>query len=327
MTAPITMTTSPSSASATPVSLVGVLGSYLAIRRGLGLKLEREGFELEQFISFVGARGETTVTIDAALAWSHAASRPGVAARRLSLVRGFARYLAALDPATEVPPERLLAGGVVRHPPYVFSPAEIVALTHAADGLRSALAAASFRTLIGLMAATGIRTAEANRLEVSDLDLNAGTLAITYTKYGKSRLLPLHPSTVEALEMFLARRDALRPTPDTSALLLTARGEPFGRTAVAPTFRHLLGLAGISAPPGHRHPRAHDLRHTFAVTTLLGWHAEGADVAARLPLLSCYLGHVNPAHTYWYLQAVPELMTVLADRLEAHGHSHERGSR
>lgn len=296
--------------------LTDTVADYLAIRRALGHKLVAHERMLAEFAAFAESRGERSVTIDGAVAWAATASNAGLLARRLSMVRGFATYLAAFDPATQIPPEHLVATGVVRRTPYIFNDDEVTTLMDAAGELSPPLFAVTFATLIGLMAATGIRTAEAVKLDRTDLDCDAGLLSIRYSKYGKSRRIPLHPTVVEALRDYLTRRDTLFPCPVDNALLVTANGARLTGRDTSPTFRRLLAEAGITVPPGRRAPRLHDLRHRFAVTTLIGWHIAEVDVMTRLPLLSLYLGHVNPAHTYWYLSAVPELMGVLAQRLE-----------
>lgn len=297
-------------------SLTEAAESYLTIRRALGHTLVPAGQLLDAFVQHVHATGASTVTVEVAVGWAAEAGSRGQTARRLSLVRGFAAYLSAFDPAAELIPEHLVATGVVRRTPYLFSPAEIDALMTAAGSLKPPLRAAGFATLIGLMAATGLRTGEALRLDVDDIDLTAGHLLVRYSKYGKSRRIPLHPSTVGALADYTRRRDQLCPQPSVPAFLLSPDGGRLGGAPISETFRRLLRMTDIAAPPGRRAPRLYDLRHTFAVTTLRGWHTDGGDVQARLPLLSLYLGHINPAHTYWYLQAAPELMSVLADRLD-----------
>ena len=287
--------------------------SYLAIRRALGHKLDGDERLLRQFIVFLAARGETRVTIDAAVAWAATATTDSRLAARLTSARGFATYLAAFDPDTEIPPPHLVVHPVVRRAPCIFDEAEITGLMAAAGRLSNPVMAATFPTLIGLMACTGIRTSEAMRLDVGDVDLDARLLSIRYSKYGKSRRIPIHPTTTAVLGDYLKRRAPHQQ----AALLLAADGERLSSRDTAPTFRRLTAEVGIAVPPGRRPARLSDLRHTFAVSTLLGWHAAGCDVTTRLPLLSIYLGHVNPAHTYWYVQAVPPLMSVLAERLEA----------
>lgn len=298
-------------------ALSDAAADYLAIRRALGHKLVETERRLTEFTDFLEARGEVSVSIDAAVMWSASAASAGLLARRLSMVRGFAAYLAAFDPATQIPPQHLVSTQVVRRAPYIFSADEVTALMAAARIVLLPPFAATFSTLVGLMAATGIRTAEMKRLDCSDVDLQAGLLSIRHSKYGKSRRVPLHPSTVLALTDYLQRRDEICLQSDQSALFVSATGRRLSGEHTAPPFRRLLDTVGISVLPGRRSPRLHDLRHTFAVTTLIDWHVAGVDVLSRLPLLSLYLGHVNPAHTYWYLSGVPELMGVLADRLEA----------
>lgn len=291
---------------------------YLGIRRALGHRLHIHDRLLGDFVASLDQGGQPRVTVDAALRWASAPPQASTAqiARRLSVVRGFATYLAAFDPATEVPPAHLVAPGAGRRAPYLFTTAEVTGLMSAAGRLTPPLRAASFTTLIGLMAASGLRTGEAFRLDRTDVDLTDGLLLVRHSKYGKSRRIPLHPSTVAALAHYARRRDQLCPTPDSDAFLVSRACGRLGGGSVSATFRRLLAQAAITVPAGRRAPRLHDLRHTFAVATLRDWHAAGLDVQARLPALSEYLGHLNPAHTYWYLQAVPELTAVIAARLD-----------
>jgi integrase len=166
-----------------------------------------------------------------------------------------------------------------------------------------------------------MRTSEAFRLDDTDHDADSRTLLIRHSKNGRSRLLPLHPSTSSALRDYQGERDELRrrQPDDPPALLVSAHGQRLGQhVPVSATFRRLLAETSIAAPVGRRAPRLHNLRHTFAVATLRGWQLDGQPVQPRLPALSDYLGHINPHHTYWYLQAVPDLMTPLVDKLEAY---------
>jgi integrase len=292
---------------------------YLAMRRALGYQLVEHERMLTDLAGTLEAAGTARLTVDAVLAWAVAGGTVsrGQAARRLSAARRFASYLAVFDPATEVPPAHLLPGGQVRAAPYIFTPAQVRALLAAARRLSPPLRAASMATFIGLLAATGLRPGEARRLDRGDVDLTAGLLIVTASKGGKTRIVPLHPSTTTALARYARRRDRLCPHPTDPAFLLAADGARLSVRAVTGTFRRLRDQAGITAAPGRRPARPHDLRHTFAVDTLTGWHADGIDVERRLPVLSTYLGHLNPANTYWYCQAVPQLMGVVADRVDA----------
>jgi integrase len=231
-------------------------------------------------------------------------------------VRGFARYLQALDPATEVPPAGLFAAHAQRTTPYLYSPADIGALLGAAGRLRPPLHAATYQTMIALLAATGLRVGEACRLSNDDVDLNAALLTVTRSKFGKARLVPLHDSSVAALRAYATRRDRLCPRPTAHTFFVSAAGTAVSAANPSKVFARLLNASGVTAPVGRRRPRLHDLRHSFAVATLLDWYQAGLDVQARLPLLSTYLGHVSPKSTYWYLHAAPELLTLAAQRLE-----------
>lgn len=293
---------------------------YLAVRRALGYKLKVEGRMLGQFVGFCDARGLEHVTIAAALAW--ATTPPGADASwwaaRLTVVREFARFLAAFDERTQIPPTDLLPRTADdRIQPYLYSSAEIAALLKAARDLAHPLRAATFEALIGLMATTGIRTGEAMGLDRDDTDLASSVLVIRGTKLGKSRLVPLHATTVEHLVGYQRRRDHWCPRSTTAAFFVSGAGTRLNHTNASKTFNQLLNATSIAATPGAAKPRLYDLRHTFAVTTLTTWYAAGADVAHLLPALSTYLGHISPATTYWYLHACPQLMTEAAKRLEA----------
>jgi integrase/recombinase XerD len=296
-------------------------GEYLAMRRALGFKLETHGTRLMSFVAFCEERGASRVTTDLAVEWATrtASDSEAYQARRLDVVRIFARHLQALDPATEVPPGDVLARRQCRIPPYLYSPEEITALMDAAGSLTPAIRAATWRTLIGLLAVTGMRKAEACRLSRGDADLETGTLTIRDSKFGKSRLVFLHPTAAGALRAYERARDEAIPEPEADTFLVNIRGRQLDPHNIQRTFTELVVDAGIQAPPARRAPRLHDLRHSFTVATMLDWYRDGGDVQARLPVLSTWLGHVDPKSTYWYLQAVPELLALAAGRLEEAG--------
>jgi integrase/recombinase XerD len=291
------------------------------MRRALGFKLESHGTRLMSFVGFCEDRGTTTVTTDLAVEWatSTASDHEAYQARRLDVVRIFARHLQTLDPATEVPPEDVLDRRQWRVPPHLYSPQEVTALMSAARTLRPAFRAVTWRTLIGLLAVTGMRQGEACRLGRGDVDLNAETITIEDSKFGKSRMVFLHPTAAAALRAYERARDEEFPDPVADTFLVNSQGRPLDSRNTPKTFAELVTTAGIKAPPGQRAPRLHDLRHVFTVATLLDWYRDGGDVQARLPVLSTWLGHVDPKSTYWYLSAVPELLALAAGRLEAAG--------
>ena len=298
--------------------------NYLTVRRSLGFKLVGEEALLAEFVACANAAGQSTVTTEFALTW---ARRPANAthnyvSRRLRAVRTFARYLHALEPSCEVPSLELLPAKEYRPAPYLYRDEEIVALMAAAGVLRPPLRAATFRTLIGLLACTGLRIGEALRLDRDNVDLNDGVLTVRDSKFGKSREVLLHASTVAALAEYCEIRDRLCTQPTQQSFFITTRGSRIAHPTIYLPFRALLVQAGITHPVPGRHVRVHDLRHSFAVRTLLGWYRDGGDVQARMPLLSTYMGHVDPAATFWYLSAAPELLGLAADRLE-----HATGSR
>jgi integrase/recombinase XerD len=291
---------------------------YLAIRRALGFKLGWQGRVLLQFVDYLDESGESVVTTGPALAWARQPTRGSQLwwSQRLAVVRGFARHLQGLDPRTEVPPSDLLPARFRRAVPYLYSGAEIERLMHATRTIRSPLRAATYETLVGLLAVTGMRVGEAIALDRDDVDPVAGLLVVRFGKNGKSREVALHPSTVEALAAYARRRDELCSHPRSPSFFVSMAGTRLDYRSVWHEFDRLRRLADLTGRSGSRPPRMHDLRHTFVLRTLLNWYAAGADVAAQLPLLSTYLGHVDPSSTYWYFEAAPELLALAAERLE-----------
>ncbi len=284
----------------------------------MGFKLEKEGRLLPDFAAFAEAAGAGTVTVDLAVRWAAMpeGASPVWAAQRLSMLRGFARYLQTVEPAAQVPPAGLLPARNRRVTPYIYSDADIAALMTAARTLRNPLKAATFETLIGLLAVSGMRGSEAMRLDRGDLDAAAGLLTVRATKFRKSRQLPLHQTTLRALTGYQALREQLCPVGATASILVSTTGARLCHETVQPTFRRVLRQAGVGQDTPRPRPTIHGLRHSFAVKTLLGWYRDGQDVQARMPALSTYLGHASPAATYWYLSATPELLALAAGRLE-----------
>ena len=290
---------------------------YIQVRRALGYKLEREGHLLPDFIAFLKRHRATYITSELALRWATmpANATPWWWAYRLSMVRRFAQYAHALDARTEIPSRGLLPSTRPRRlAPYVYSEGDVLTLMEATHML-SGLMAHTYATLIGLLAATGMRIGEVLALDHTDIDWQTSILVVRHAKFGKSRELPLHPTTVQALLAYKGERDRCLPRRHSPALLLSLAGTRLLYKNVHFTFLRLLREAGL-AERCPRRPRIHDLRHTFTIKALLRWYQEGADVSSHLPALSTYLGHVHPSHTYWYLTATPELLQLAAGRLE-----------
>lgn len=293
------------------------IDEYLAMRRAVGFKLARHERLLGDFARFSRQRGDNRVTIDAALAWASLPSNVSLAwiAERLSVVRGFARWLVTLDPDNEVPPAGLVPAGPRRKTPFIYSEADITALLSAARREPHPFRAATLESFIGLLAVTGMRASEAMALDTTDIDWQHGLLTVRSTKFNKTRLVPIHPTTRDVLQAYSQVRDQHRGHPATTALFIWSSGNRLGHSVIQPAFRRLLAEANIVAK-GSLRPRLHGLRHSFAVRTLLGWYSDSVDVAPRLPVLSTYLGHADPAATYWYLTGTPELLGLAAARLE-----------
>lgn len=292
---------------------------YLRIRRRLGFEMPQDGRLLEGFVEFLEQAGAERITTELALGWARKPvdAHPHTWRQRLTVARGFARHLATIDPASEVPSPDLLPGHRPRIAPYIYADSEIAALIDAARRLRPPLRAARHVTLIGLLAVTAMRPGEAVALDRDDVDLRHGVVHVRAGKQKKQRDVPLHASTVSALRDYTRLRDTSCPTPATPAFFISARGRRMARSELNQTFTKLIREVCLEGRGGaRRRPRPHDLRHTLAVRTLLGWLQAGEDVDRLMPLLSTYLGHVDPASTYWYLEAVPELLEVISRRLE-----------
>lgn len=293
------------------------LDAYLSLRRALGFKLERAGRLLPDFIEYLEARGEEHITVKRSLEW---ATRPDNASARwssdrLALVRQFARYLHASDPRTEIPDAALIPYQAVRQTPYIYADEEITALLKAAQRLQGPLRAATYTTLLGLLSVTGMRVGEAIALERPDVDWQESLLIVRHSKFGKSREVVLHETTRDALRRYARMRDRYIRQPRSPSFFLSQCGTRPFYANIHKTFLALVRETGLEERYPRR-PRIHDLRHTFAVKTLVGWYRAGEDVQARLPALSTYLGHTSPLSTYWYLTATPELLMLAANRLE-----------
>ncbi len=308
-----------------PVSaLHDALTEYLQTRRALGAQLRWPESSLRKFVDFVEAEGQEFVTTVAAMRWAvqPAGVQRATHARRLEIVRGFAVWLQATDPRTQVPPHRPLSARARRPLPHIYSDREIASLMAAAAQLRSKLGLrrSTFQTLLGLLAATGLRPGEALALDVSDVDLVGGVVAVRESKFGKSRLVPLEESGRAALAEYARLRDTVQPCHDAPAFLVTDRGARLLACTTRRTFAMLCQATRLRPELGSRRlgrgPRLQDFRHTFATRRLIEWYRTGLDVDRLMPRLAMYLGHVHVTETYWYIQAVPELLRLATERLQ-----------
>lgn len=296
-------------------ALARQLDDYLRLRRMLGHKLDDAARQLPWFVEHLDATGNDYVTVMAAIAWALDRDWPAgstVPGHRMTAVRGFARYLAGIDPRTEVPPPGLVRIPRTWRAPFIYTDDDVLALMDVARrSIREPLRAATYETLLGLLAATGLRIGEALRLDRDDIDVADAVIVVRRSKFGKSRQVPLQPSTSEALERYQQRRRQLRPHPKTASFFVSLHGTRVIYECVWPVFRGLCDRAGIGADTAIT-PRIHDFRHSFAVRTLLDWYRAGVDVQGRLAWLSTYLGHREPRYTYSYLSAAPELLAYAA---------------
>jgi integrase len=294
---------------------------YLVLRRSLGFKLRDAGIWLSKFADFLEGRGAIHVTTQLALEWAQQDQTvlPSTCAQRLGYVRGFARHHVASDLQTEIPPAGLLPFSPRRARPYLYSEEEIERLLSCALELApiGGLRPWTYYCLLGVLSVTGMRVGEAIRLALDDVNLQDGLLVVRGTKFGKSRLVPIHGSTIEALAHYRERRQqCVAGAADSPFFFITSRGNHLDIGDIHRTFYTLSRRVGLRAATASHGPRLHDFRHRFAVQTLLRWYRSGEDVERRLPMLSTYLGHVHVADTYWYLSACPELMGQAVARLE-----------
>lgn len=305
----------------TPSKWLVLVEDYLTLRRDLGFAAEQLGWFLRDFARYTERTEHCgPLTVDLAVRWALSSGRgdPVRAERRLWAIRQFARHRAAFDPTTEVAPPGLLARTPGRKPPHIYNDAEISALLRECSRLRprGGLRPLTYGVFFSLLAATGLRLSEARHLERRDVDLTHGMLTIRMSKFRKSRLVPLHPTSVEALTSYAARRDAFRNAPRSEFFFHTDQAPALNRSTIEGTFREMRHRLGWTAHGRARRPRIHDLRHTFAVRRLLRWYEEGVDLDRKILALATYLGHAQVSYTYWYLSAVPELMAVTAHRFE-----------
>jgi integrase/recombinase XerD len=299
------------------------MNEYLELRRGLGFKLINHEPCLREFVAFMERQKTTWITTALAVQFAllNPQQQPKAKAARYSTVRGFARYRVGAEPATEIPPAGVVRSRSQRARPYLYLDEEVSRLLAAARNLSATydLRPWTYYCFFGLLAVTGMRLSEALNLACEDIDWKEGLLTIRRTKFGKSRLVPLHASTVKVLAEYAKHRARFftqgrrRMIPQ---FFVTKFGTPLRERSVYWVFWALSRQIGLrDGAAGHR-PRLHDFRHRFAVTTLLRWYRAGERVDCRLPELSTYLGHVQVADTYWYLSCTPELMAAAGNRME-----------
>lgn len=294
------------------------------MRRDLGFKLIDAGKALPEFVTFMRQHRAAHITSELALTWAQQPqnAQPAYWARRLSHVRGFARYRSATDPRTQVPPAGLLPFSPRRARPYLYSEDEIVNLLHAARRMpcrfrQDALRPCLFHCLFGLLSVSGLRVSEALNLQLPDVNLDAAILTVRGTKFGKDRLVPLHASTCKVLQQYLAERRRHWAGRDVSAYVFVSnRGHRLDGAAVRRTFYALSRQIGLRGAADSHGPRLHDMRHRFATNALVRWYRRDQDPERLLPVLSAYLGHVHVADTQWYLNSSPQLMQQAMRRLE-----------
>ena len=302
------------------LSMVALVEDYLAIRRQLGFALKIQGYQLLHFGRFADDNGHCgPITLDLAVQWARSnTTRPITWTTRINVLRPFAKYRAQFDPATEIPPPRLFGLGQRRLVPHIYSAEEVQSLMAAAAQLPPAggLRPATYETLFGLLAATGLRISEALRLTLKDVDLSAGIITVNEAKFHKSRLVPLHSTTTEALRRYTCLRNAKLPAPPSDDFFLSDGGRRVLQDTVQHRFRHMCDQLHWHSRGGHKAPRIHDLRHSFITNCMLRWYQQGINPDKEILALSTYVGHAEVTYTYWYITGIPELMAIATRRFE-----------
>ncbi len=298
--------------------LTTALREYLKVRRSFGYRLRNTEGYLKNFIAFLRNRNCSFITVRLALQW---ATLPQYATRtcwaiRLSIVRLFAQYLAAKDHRTEIPPLHLLSEKSHRVTPYIYSNKELLQLLEALQSLPSkGLRRHTYYTFFGLMMVTGCRISELLALNRDDLDLDNGWLTIWNSKFNKSRLLPLHPTTVQQLKKYSKVRNKFLDN-NTPAFFISERGTRITKSSTRLAFIQVSKQIGLRGPDDSNGPRIYDIRHSFATKTLLNWYRKGLDINQKISLLTTYMGHKKPSDTYWYVTGTPELLAQATNRFE-----------
>jgi integrase len=303
-----------------PETMAARVEAYLNHRRRAGFELKIEGQQLARFALFADEAGhQGPPTIKLAVLWACASRRrkPLTAARRIEVIRPFARYCQQRDPETEIPPRRLFGPAHRRLTPHIFTNAEIRALLTACSDLHppGGLRGASCATIFGLIASTGLRISEATALTRPDVDLKRGLLHIRHAKFDKSRWVPMHPTTTDALRHYARRRDLDPLTATTEAFFVYDYGRPVSTRCLQYAFQLLRQRLKWRARGGHPAPRIHDIRHSFTCHRLEDWYEQGLDIDRNILALSTYLGHAKVTDTYWYVTATPELLAYAARRI------------
>jgi integrase len=300
--------------------MVALVEEYLALRRGMGYALHIEGAELLRFARYADEKGHhSAITTELAMEWARLPKQAERLywARRLDIVRRFAKHRRLFDPHTEIPAEGAFGPSYRRPQPHIYSDDAIRQLIQQASllGPAGGLRSKTYQTLFGLLACTGLRISEALHLRRDDVDVQRGLMTITATKYKKTRLVPLHPSATQALKRYSQKRDQYHLHPRAETFFLTEHGTSLKYWRVLMTFialRQQLGWEAKSRP----FPTIHGLRHSFVVSRIVHWYREGVDLDRRIAALSTYLGHVKVTDTYWYVTATPELLSLSTERFE-----------
>jgi len=299
--------------------MVEQVQEYLEFKRSCGYQLESPGKELMLFARYaalVGHKGPLTTELIVRWARLPQDADPRYWATRYEIVRRFVEYRFLFDPETEIPPQGLLGPSKRRLSPHIYSDGEITAFLQAASQLAptDGLHPRTYVTLFSLLVSTGLRISEALNLSRQDAELRTGVLTIRETKFRKSRLVPLHPSTLQALRRYSKLRDSYHPGTRPKTFFLSEKGTPLNYRGVLYIFIKLSRKLGWR--DRDKKPRIHDFRHTFAVRRLLKWYEEGANLDQKILALTTYLGHVQVTDTYWYLSAVPELLATVSEKFE-----------
>jgi integrase len=304
-----------------PIRMITRAETYLTDKRCLGFDLRIAGRQLLNFARFADDAGhEGPLTVEIAESWARSAPKqaPITWARRIEVVRPFAKYLQQFDASTEIPGSNLFGRAHRRLVPHIYTDSEIQELLAAAAELPAidVLRPIRYVTLFGLLAATGLRLSEALKIRRIDVDFERNQITIRETKFHKSRLVPLHPSVTKALRNYAMYRDQWQPVAFSDHFILSSHGCELKPSTVEYVFKFLRSNLQWVSRSDYPTPRIHDLRHSFICNRVLLWYRQGVNVDNAMPMLSTYVGHAKVTDTYWYLTGIPELMAIAAQRFE-----------
>ncbi len=302
------------------IKLKTAVDKYIQLRQSLGYKLRCEKYILYDFVRYMKKEKTDVITIDHAITWAKSRKNAKKArwSCRLSAVRCFSKYYKIIKSESQIIPDKILSFKYERKAPYIYTDKDVINILNACNSLypKNPIGKYTYKTLLGLISVTGMRISEAIALQEDDINFKDKYITVNKSKFNKSRIIPVSDSVIKELKKYQKKRDNYLPEIKKSSFFISVKGGRPYYSTVQKDFRKIIDSAGLNPKVGGRRQRIHDFRHTLAVRVLLMWYRNGDNVSQKMPILSTYLGHVEPRDTYWYLSAVPELMKLTSQKLE-----------